>query len=160
MKTWWKISTVLVLLAAFAGTAVAADYNWTFQSSGAAGDDVFALEQAWAKEIAEESKGRIQVTMLPADSVVKYTETLDAVGANIIQGDFTDPSYFAGKDPAFSLIGNMVGAWSHPTQLFDMMKNGGGFEIFDGLLAQCQADRCRKYWCRSIHFEETDQRYR
>ena len=136
MKNWQKISTVLVLFATFSGTAFAADFNMTFQSSGAAGDDVFAIEQAWAKEIGEESKGRIQISMLPADSVVKYTETLDAVGANIIQGDFTDPSYFAGKDPAFSLVGNMVGAWSHPTQLFDMMKNGGGFEIYDGLLAQ------------------------
>ena len=110
MKAWQKILTVLVLLAVFTGTAFAAEFNWTFQSSGAAGDDVFGLETTWAKEIAEESKGRIQVTMLPADSVVKYTETLDAVGANIIQGDFTDPSYFAGKDPAFSLVGNMVGA--------------------------------------------------
>ena len=28
----------------------------------------------------------------------------------------------------------MVGAWSHPSQLFDMMDNGGGAAIFDKLL--------------------------
>jgi TRAP-type C4-dicarboxylate transport system substrate-binding protein len=135
MNAWQKVLSVLVMLSVFAGTAFAADYNWTFQTSGAAGDDVYRFLQTWSKWVAEDSKGRINVSVLPADAVVKYTETLDAVGANIIQGDFTDPSYFAGKDPAFSLIGNMVGAWTHPSQLFDMMKNGGGYKIFDDLLA-------------------------
>lgn len=136
MKIGQKVLAILAMVAMFAGTSFAADYNWTFQTSGAAGDDVYRFLQTWAGWVAEDSNGRIQVQVLPADAVVKYTETLDAVGANIIQGDFTDPSYFAGKDPAFSLIGNMVGAWSDPNQLFDMMKNGGGFQIFDKLLNQ------------------------
>ena len=136
MKTWKMLLSAVVMFTIFAGTTLAADYNWTFQSSGAAGDDVYRFQQEWSQWVLEDSKGRIQISVLPADAVVKYTETLDAVGANIIQGDLTDPSYFAGKDPAFSLIGNMVGAWSHPFQLFDMIKNGGGYEIFDGLLAK------------------------
>lgn len=134
MRLWRKAVTYLVVLFLLAGTSFAAEYNWTFQTSGAAGDDVYRFLQTWAGWVAEESGGRIDVQVLPADAVVQYTETLDAIGANILQGDFTDPSYFAGKDPAFSLIGNMVGAWSHPYQLFDMMKNGGGFVIFDKLL--------------------------
>lgn len=136
MDTLKKILLVTVMLTVFAGTAFAADYNWAIQTSGAAGDDVTRFLNQYAKWVAEDSNGRIQISIMPADSVVKYTETLDAVGANIIQGDVTDPSYFAGKDPAFSLIGNMVGAWSDPSQLFDMMANGGGFEIFDKLLNQ------------------------
>ena len=129
-----KLFMTVAMGAIFAGTSVAAEYTWTFQTSGAAGDDVYRFQQEWCEWVKEDSKGRINVQVLPADAVVKYTETLDAVGANILQGDFTDPSYFAGKDPAFSLIGNMVGAWSHPSQLFDMMENGGGAEIFDKLL--------------------------
>lgn len=134
MKMCGKLLAVVTMLMMLAGTSLAADYNWTFQTSGAAGDDVYRFLQTWSGWVAEESNGRIEIQVLPADAVVKYTETLDAIGANILQGDFTDPSYFAGKDPAFSLIGNMVGAWSHPNQLFDMMKNGGGFDIFDKLL--------------------------
>ncbi|MBE0584938.1 MAG: TRAP transporter substrate-binding protein [Desulfofustis sp.] len=134
MKIWKKCLTIVAMLIMFAGTSLAAEYTWTFQTSGAAGDDVYRFLQEWAGWVKEDSKGRIEIQVLPADAVVKYTETLDAVGANIIQGDFTDPSYFAGKDPAFSLIGNMVGAWSHPNQLFDMMDNGGGAAIFDKLL--------------------------
>ena len=134
MKMWKRCLTIFAMIFMFAGTSFAAEYTWTFQTSGAAGDDVYRFLEEWAGWVKEDSKGRIEIQVLPADAVVKYTETLDAVGANIIQGDFTDPSYFAGKDPAFSLIGNMVGAWSHPSQLFDMMANGGGFDIFDKLL--------------------------
>lgn len=134
MKLARKILTVLIMFAMLSGTAFAAEYNWTLQTSGAAGDDVTRFLEQFSKWVKEDTGGRIDISIMPADSVVKYTETLDAVGANIIQMESTDPSYFAGKDPAFSLIGNMVGAWSDPYQLFDMMENGGGFEIFDKLL--------------------------
>lgn len=136
MKTWQKILAMIAMLAMLAGPSFAAEYNWTLQTSGAAGDDVTRFLEQFSKWVKEDSGGRIDISIMPADSVVKYTETLDAVGANIIQMESTDPSYFAGKDPAFSLIGNMVGAWSDPSQLFDMMENGGGFEIFDKLLNQ------------------------
>ena len=53
---------------------------------------------------------------------------------NIIQGDFTDPSYFSGKDPAFALYGNLIGAWNNPKDMIDFMYNGGGFEIANELL--------------------------
>ena len=136
MKIGKKLLAVLAMVTMLAGTSFAAEYNWTLQTSGAAGDDVTRFLEQFAQWVKEDTNGRIEIAIMPADSVVKYTETLDAVGANIIQMESTDPSYFAGKDPAFSLIGNMVGAWSDPSQLFDMMENGGGFEIFDGLLNQ------------------------
>jgi len=134
MKIFRQILTTITLVALLAGTSIAADYNWTIQTSGAAGDDVTRFLEQYAQWVKEDTNGRIDISIMPADSIVKYNETLDAVGMNIIQGESTDPSYFAGKDPAFSLIGNMVGAWSDPSQLFDMMENGGGFEIFDKLL--------------------------
>ena len=134
MKLGKKFLAVLTMFVMLSGTAFAAEYNWTLQTSGAAGDDVTRFLEQFAQWVKEDTSGRIDISIMPADSVVKYTETLDAVGANIIQMDSTDPSYFAGKDPAFSLIGNMVGAWSDPYQLFDMMQNGGGFQIFDKLL--------------------------
>lgn len=134
MKILQKVVTLIAMMAMLASTAIAAEYKWSIQTSGAAGDDVTRFLEMYAGWVKEDTNGRIEISIMPADSIVKYTETLDAVGANIIQGDSTDPSYFAGKDPAFSLIGNMVGAWSDPYQLFDMMENGGGFEIFDKLL--------------------------
>ena len=56
------------------------------------------------------------------------------VAAGILDGHFTDTSYASGKDPAFGLIANPVGAWSSPEQMFDFIENGGGKELMNEML--------------------------
>ena len=80
------------------------------------------------------SNGRIDITVVPVGTVVAHNETLDAVGSGILQGHITDPSYFSGKDPAFSMLGNLVGAWSEPQQMFNYMNYGGGMELYNELV--------------------------
>ena len=117
-----------------ASTALAQEYQWTFQTSAQAGDNFFPIEEDWADRVNELSDGRIEITVVPVGTVVAHNETLDAVGAGILQGHITDPSYFSGKDPAFAMLGNLVGAWSAPEQMFDYMENGGGKELFNELV--------------------------
>ncbi|WP_394155063.1 TRAP transporter substrate-binding protein [Loktanella salsilacus] len=117
-----------------ASTALAQEYQWTFQTSAQAGDNFFPIEETWAERVNELSDGRIEITVVPVGTVVAHNETLDAVGAGILQGHITDPSYFSGKDPAFAMLGNLVGAWSAPEQMFDYMENGGGKELFNELV--------------------------
>lgn len=121
-------------LMAVSAPAVAQEYEWTFQTSAQAGDNFFPMQQAWAKSVGEASDGRIEITVVPVGTVVAHNETLDAVGAGILQGHITDPSYFSGKDPAFAMLGNLVGAWSAPEQMFGYMENGGGKELFNELV--------------------------
>lgn len=115
-------------------SAVAADYNWKFQSSAQAGDSFFSMQQEWADRVGVMSSGRIDIEVMPVGAIVPHNETLDAVGAGVLQGHMTDPSYFAGKDPAFSMLGNLVGAYSHPTEMFRYMQYGGGKELFNELV--------------------------
>ncbi|WP_230374081.1 TRAP transporter substrate-binding protein [Pontivivens ytuae] len=128
--------TILTLAAALTlGSAAAAqDFNLRFQSSDPAGNPNFELKQAWAARVGEMSGGRIAVEMLPVGSIVQHTETQDAVAAGIIDGHITDTSYFSGKDPAFGLIANPVGAWSSPDQMLQFIEYGGGKELMNELL--------------------------
>jgi TRAP-type mannitol/chloroaromatic compound transport system substrate-binding protein len=120
---------------AFATTAWAQqDYDLKFQSSDNSGTAAFEVQQAWAEHVGEISEGRIQVEMLPVGSIVEYNETLDAVGAGILSGHVTDSSYFTGKDPAFALIGNPVGAYSSPEELRAFFNEGGGTELYNEIL--------------------------
>ena len=48
---------------------------------------IAVLTLSTTRTIKEDTSGRIDISIMPADSVVKYTETLDAVGANIIPDD-------------------------------------------------------------------------
>ncbi|MEQ8308837.1 MAG: TRAP transporter substrate-binding protein [Hoeflea sp.] len=116
------------------GAAMAADYNWTFQTSETAGEPGFINKQKWAESVKEMSGGRIEIEILPIGAVVPHTDTLEAVGSGILQGHLTDPSYFAGKDPAFAMMGNLVGAWSDPFELLGFMQSGGGHELYAELV--------------------------
>ncbi|ETW14236.1 TRAP dicarboxylate family transporter DctP subunit [Roseivivax marinus] len=134
MRLIATLATTTALAGALTTAAVAQDYSLRFQSSDPAGNANFILQQEWAKDVAERTDGAVEVELLPVETIVAHSETQDAVAAGIIDGHFTDTSYFAGRDPAFGLIANPVGAWSSPQQMFDFMENGGGKELMNEML--------------------------
>lgn len=134
-----KMTTAKGILAtavlAFVATgALAQEYTLQIQSSDPAGDPNYQRWQEWAKEIGERTDGRVEVNLMSVGSVVDFQETLDAVGAGILDGHVTDTSYFAGKDPAFGLIGNPTGAWSDPREMLKFFNEGGGHELMNELV--------------------------
>jgi len=129
-----RLIATTILAAAFAGSAFAQDYSFRFQSSDPAGNPNFMLQQKWTEMVSEKTGGKVAIELLPVETIVAHNETQDAIAAGILDGHITDTSYFSGKDPAFGLIANPVGAWSAPEQMFDFMRNGGGNELMNGLV--------------------------
>ncbi|SIS97113.1 TRAP-type mannitol/chloroaromatic compound transport system, substrate-binding protein [Roseivivax lentus] len=129
-----KHLTIAALLASVAGTAFAQDITLRFQSSDPAGNPNFQLQQQWAESVSEKTGGTIEINLLPVESIVAHNETQDAIAAGILDGHVTDTSYFSGKDPAFGLIANPVGAYSDPQEMFDFMNEGGGKELMNELV--------------------------
>ncbi|SES33911.1 TRAP-type C4-dicarboxylate transport system, substrate-binding protein [Tranquillimonas rosea] len=113
--------------------AMAQDYSFRFQSSDPAGNPNFEFQKGWTETVSEMTDGRVEVELLPVGSIVDYSETPEAIQAGILDGHITDTSYFAGKDPAYGLIANPVGAWSSPEQMIDFVENGGGAELMNEL---------------------------
>jgi len=124
--------TVAATLAA--GPAAAQEQTLRFQSADQAGNPNYVLQKEWADSVVELTDGAVAIELLPVGSIVEHPETLDAVGAGILDGHVTDASYFAGKDAAFALIANPVGAWSAPQQMFDYMYDGGGKQLMNELV--------------------------
>jgi TRAP-type C4-dicarboxylate transport system substrate-binding protein len=129
-----RILTTAAAMAISSTVSAQESYNLKFQSSDNSGTAAFEVQQAWAEHVGEISNGRFQVEMLPVGSIVEYNETLDAVGAGILSGHITDSSYFTGKDPAFALIGNPVGAYSSPEELRAFFNDGGGTALYNEIL--------------------------
>lgn len=119
--------------ATFAFSASAADYTFKFQSSDPSGVRNFEIQQEWAERVDAMTGGRVAIEMLPVGSIVSHTETLDAIQAGVLNGHISVTGYFSGKDPAFGLIGNTVGAWSSPAQLITYIYYGGGYELMNEL---------------------------
>ncbi|MFV0333120.1 MAG: TRAP transporter substrate-binding protein [Tropicimonas sp.] len=124
-----SLFTSVIALGLVAFGASAQEYSFRFQSSDPAGNPNFEYQVGWTEVLKEMTGGNVVVEMLPVGTIVDYKETLDAVGAGLIDGHICDTSYWAGKDPAFGLIANPVGAWSDPAQMIDFVENGGGAEL-------------------------------
>ncbi|MFO1306014.1 MAG: TRAP transporter substrate-binding protein DctP [Burkholderiales bacterium] len=87
-----------------------------------------ALEKM-AKEVGEASGGKLQIQVLPGGGAVAVTEALDAVRSGIIDGNYTAASYFASKDPAFTLLGDTGAAFDNVAQRDRWIAEGGGIAI-------------------------------
>lgn len=134
MKKFLSGLAAAAIVGTMSFSAQAADvYKMKFQSSDNAGNANFILKQEWAQRVKEMSNGRIDIEMVPVGSIVKHTETLDAIGMGILDGHVTATGYFSGKDPAFGLLGNTVGAWSDPNEMLLFVEFGGGTELFEEL---------------------------
>lgn len=133
-RTFLTLALTAAASLAVSTTAMAADVTLKFQSSDPAGNPNFILQQGWAELVSEKTGGAVTIELLPVNSIVAHTETQDAIAAGILDGHITDTSYFAGKDPAFGLIANPVGAWSSPQEMFDFINEGGGKELMNELL--------------------------
>jgi len=132
-RTFGAAATALGLLLG-AQAAAAAEYEWTFQTSETAGEPQFRIKNEWAEMVETMSGGRIAIEILPVGAVVPHNQTLDAVSSGILQGHLTDPSYFSGRNPAFSMLGNLVGAWGDPLEFLEYMNYGGGEELYNELV--------------------------
>ncbi len=106
----------------------------TFQSSENSGSYIYVEQERWAARVAELTQGQIRITMVPVEAIVKHSETLEAISAGFLDGHITASGYFSGKDPAFGLLGNTVGAWSQPEEMLRFIEEGGGRELYDELL--------------------------
>ncbi|WP_133010922.1 TRAP transporter substrate-binding protein [Marinomonas flavescens] len=133
-----KFTTTLItatLAGILSTSAFAAEFNYKFQSSDPSGDKNFQIQKEWTKRVEVMTGGRVHIDLLPVGSVFKHTETLDGIKMGILDGQITDTSYFSGKDPAFGLIGNTVGAWSDAEQLMQYINYGGGYQLMNELYA-------------------------
>lgn len=132
---WRKTALAASALALLAGAALAQEQTFRFQSSDPAGNPNFEMQKKFVELVKEKTGGAIVIELLPVETIVAHNETQDAIAAGILDGHITDVSYFAGKDPAFGLIANPVGAWSDPDQMRDFIYNGGGKALMEELEA-------------------------
>lgn len=110
--------------------------KWKAQSYWQSGTLPQELFEQFAKRVGELTGGRLEIEALAVNSVVAPPESLDAVGAGVLQGQNGGPAYFTGKDAAFALIGDPQGAFENPYQMQMWMEYGGGNELARELYAQ------------------------
>lgn len=79
------------------------------------------------------SGGRIKVEPFYSSAVVKSVETFDAAVNGILDGDMTGGAYQTGKDPAFQFVGDPMGGYDTPWEMYAFLYSGGGKDLVENL---------------------------
>ena len=123
-----KLVATALLAASVSALATASHAeNLSIQTSFNAGDfSTQYLTENWLPKIEKMTDGRVTITLTPNGSVVPSRETPEAVAAGVLDGDFTSVNYFAGLEPAYAIMGDLISGYDTPEQMIGFCKDGGG----------------------------------
>jgi TRAP-type C4-dicarboxylate transport system substrate-binding protein len=122
-----------IAVAGFSSAANAETYS--IQSSFNAGDfSMQYLTENWLPKISEMTDGRVEITLTPNASVVPAKETIEAVSAGVLDGDFTSVNYFSGIEPAFAIMADLISGYDTPAQMLDFCKEDRGEQVQQKIL--------------------------
>ena len=127
--------TAMVAALGFGATAaLAADRVLKIQTSSNASHASLAyLNEHWTPKLEAMTGGTLGIELLPIESVVPHRETPEAIGVGILDGDLTSINYFAGTDPAFALMGDLIAGYDSADQIQAFCAQGGGKEMLQKL---------------------------
>ncbi|KZM48915.1 TRAP transporter substrate-binding protein [Labrenzia sp. OB1] len=91
------------------------------------------LNEEWVPKLEQMTGGSLSVELLPVDAVVPRRETAEAIAVGILDGDLTSINYFAGIDPAFALMGDLIAGYDSADQIQAFCAQGGGKEMLQKL---------------------------
>jgi TRAP-type mannitol/chloroaromatic compound transport system substrate-binding protein len=97
-----------------------------FLPSAAAPQKAF---EKFAADVTAKSGGKLAIQALPGGGAVAVTESLNAMQAGILDGHYTAPSFFAGKDAGFTALGDQGPSFSDVAARDRWFTEGGGLDI-------------------------------
>ncbi|MBL8671262.1 MAG: TRAP transporter substrate-binding protein [Alphaproteobacteria bacterium] len=127
------IATIVGAVAAAAllsaSAAEAQTHKWKMQSLWQAGSVNQKVFEDWSARVKTATNGRIEIEPLAVGTIVPYTGTLDAMTNGILDSHHSGGPYFAGKEPALALIGDLNGGFENPYQAQMWFEYGGGLQL-------------------------------
>ncbi|MDJ0895523.1 MAG: TRAP transporter substrate-binding protein DctP [Alphaproteobacteria bacterium] len=120
--------------ALLAGAAQAETFKMqTFLGANASTTKAF---EKMAADLKASTNGEVDITVLPGKAVVGATETIDAIRNGLLDGQYTAPTYFAGKDPAMAVLGDTLSAYPDSATRDKWFAEGGGLDLARNLYAK------------------------
>ena len=98
----------------------------TFLGANAATTKAF---EAMAAKLKADTNGEVDVQVFPSGAVVGPRDTVDAIEGNLLDGQYSAPTFFAGKDPAMGVLGDTLSAYPDTDTRDKWFAEGGGLEL-------------------------------
>jgi TRAP-type mannitol/chloroaromatic compound transport system substrate-binding protein len=114
--------------------------NLRFQSTWPAKDIFHEYALDYANKVNSMSGGRLKIEVLPAGSVVKAFDLLDAVSSGTLDGGHGVVAYWYGKSSALALWGSGPSFGMDPNMLLAWHEYGGGKQLLDEVYTGLKMD--------------------
>jgi TRAP-type mannitol/chloroaromatic compound transport system substrate-binding protein len=85
--------------------------------------------EKWASDLKDKSGGRVTIQALPVGGAVAPGETINAVNAGILDGHYSSSSFFAARDPAFTVFGDTGASYDTVEARDRWWTEGGGEDL-------------------------------
>ncbi|QDZ01538.1 TRAP transporter substrate-binding protein [Nitratireductor mangrovi] len=128
-----KLAAGTAAAALLASSAYAADFNLRMQTHYAPETASGKLAQQFIDNVEAMSGGRIDIEMFWSSAVVATVEGFDAAATGILDGEMHGGAYQTGKNPAFQFVGDPMGGYDTPWELYSFFYFGGGQEAANEL---------------------------
>jgi TRAP-type C4-dicarboxylate transport system substrate-binding protein len=119
--------------ALLATSSYAAEFELRMQTQYAANTVSGQLAQGFIDNVKRMSGGRVEIEMFWSSAVVATVEGFDAAATGILDGEMHGGAYQTGKNPAFQFVGDPMGGYDTPWELYSFYYNGGGQEAANEL---------------------------
>mgnify|MGYP003334654507 FL=1 len=114
--------------------------NLRFQSTWPAKDIFHEYALDYAAKVNSMSGGRLKIEVLPAGSVVKAFDLLDAVSSGTLDGGHGVVAYWYGKSSALALWGSGPAFGMDPNMLLAWHEYGGGKQLLNEVYSGLKLD--------------------
>jgi TRAP-type mannitol/chloroaromatic compound transport system substrate-binding protein len=114
--------------------------NLRFQSTWPAKDIFHEYANDYATKINAMSGGRLKIEVLPAGSVVKAFDMLDAVSSGTLDGGHGVLAYWYGKSPALALWGSGPAFGMDANTVLAWNQYGGGQQLLNEIYSDLKLD--------------------
>ena len=107
-----------------------------FQAGWPTKDAFYEFSQIFVKKVSDMTAGKLVFELLPAGSVVKPFDMLDAVHSGTLDSAHGACGYWYGKNTAYSLFGTGPAIGMDAQMLLGWVEQGGGQALYDELVLQ------------------------
>lgn len=132
------ILMLLGILCTFSGGIASAEQGiqWKAHAMWPPANSLYKAFEKFCNNVGVMTNGRLQIKPYPAGAIVPNTEALDALKYDTIQAMYMFAAIWAGREPAFALLGDLPGAWSEAWQVDSFFYEGGGLELLNELYSK------------------------
>ncbi|MEM9782087.1 MAG: TRAP transporter substrate-binding protein DctP [Pseudomonadota bacterium] len=105
------------------------------------------IAETWGPHLEAMTGGEIRIEFTPLNSIVDRKDTPEAVMAGVLSGDLTAVTYFAGRNPAFAILGDLVAGYDSVDQVQTFCRHGGGRDALQALWDEALPDALHVVGC-------------